>query len=107
MTLFGHVLSITLWIAESTFLDRFCDIFSTFLISCHFVNEIPVLLIASPMSIPFLMSFPASVIVVGISRALGSFFTCHAIFQIVFTHPCTAINSATSFAVGSLHSWVT
>ena len=103
MTLFGHVLSITLCIAESTFLERFCDIFSTFFISCHFVNDIQVLLIASQISIHFLISF----LVVAISLALGSFLTCHATFHIVFNHHCTAINSPTSLGVGSLPSVAT
>lgn len=107
VTLFGHVFLITLSIAVSTLQERFDICFSIFFISCHFVNEIPVLLIASPISIPFLISLHASVIVVGISLALGSFFTSPATFHSVFIPHCTAINSHTSLAVGSLHSCVT
>ncbi|WP_288982145.1 hypothetical protein [uncultured Flavobacterium sp.] len=107
VTLFGHVSFITLSMALSTCVESFVIILSTFLVNCHFVNEIPVLLIASPISIHFLISLPASVIVVGISLALGSFFTCSNTFPPAINPHCKAINSQTSFAVGSLHSFAT
>lgn len=104
VTLFGHVSFITFPIAESTAFERPIIFACTFLTSCHFVNETPVLLIASQISIPFLMSFPASVMVVGISLALGSFFNSLAIFEVHLTAQFTAINSQTSLAVGILPS---
>lgn len=102
--LFGQVFSITVLMAESTFPDKFLTFASILPWSCFLVKEIPVVLMASPISIHFLISFPASVIVVGMSLALGSFFICWNNPHTAHNPHCTATNSATSFAVGSRHS---
>jgi hypothetical protein len=105
--LFGQVFSITVFIASSTFQDKFLTFASIFPCNCFLVKDIPVVLIASHTSIHFLMSFQASVIVVGINLALGSFLICLNNPHIAHNPHCIATNSATSFAVGSLHSVVT
>jgi hypothetical protein len=107
VTLFGHDFLITEFIASSIFVDKSVTFLFIFLASCDFVNDIPVLLIASQISIHFLISFHASVIVVGISLALGSFLTCSNAFHHAFIHAQIAIYSATSLGVGSLHSVAT
>lgn len=104
LVLFGQFFFMKSEICESTNFPNEDILVSIFLASCPFVNETPVLLIASQISIPLDISFPACVIVVGISFALGSFFNSLAIFEVHLTAQFTAINSQTSLAVGILPS---
>lgn len=102
--LLGHFAFMKSSICLSTKFDSVVILFSSFPKSCHFVNDTPVLLIASHMSTHIRISFHASEIVVGINLALGSFFNSLAIFEVPLTAQFTAINSQTSLAVGILPS---